>query len=81
MEADMTAEWSPARYWRVVLSDGTLWCDTSIRTEASEALRKIQSQRVTTYPYPPSGVKSYGPDPYARMEQLWERHESQWRPA
>lgn len=71
------ADWNATRSFRVVLSDGTLWCESSIEREVRDVYDKIRSQAVTVYPT--SGEKTYGPDPDARLEHLWERHESEWR--
>lgn len=71
------SDWQETRSFRVVLSDGTLWCESSIEREVREAYDEIRNQAVTVHP--PSGEKTYGPDPVARFEQLWERHESEWR--
>jgi hypothetical protein len=37
---DEAGEWWPTRWWRVVLKDGTLWCETSDEAEARERIPK-----------------------------------------
>ena len=69
--------WEPTRTWRVVTSDGTLWCESSPKREVQDAFDKISSEAVTVHL--PSGDKTYGPDPDARMEHLWEYHDYEWR--
>ena len=71
------AGWESTRTYRVVLSDDTLWCESSIKREVLDALCKIRTQAVTVH-YP-SGDKTFGPDRDARFEHLWERHQSEWR--
>lgn len=71
------SDWQATRTFRVVLSDGTVWSESSIEREVREELARIRKQAVTVYP--PSGEKTYGPDPSARLEQFWERYESEWR--
>ena len=33
-------EWFPTRWWRVVLADGSVWCETSVESEARERVPK-----------------------------------------
>lgn len=33
-------EWFRTRWWRVILADGTLWCETSSETEARDRVPK-----------------------------------------
>ncbi len=42
--------WQPGRWWRAVLDDGTLWCETTdeeeVREAAAEAPRPVTVQRL-----------------------------------
>lgn len=71
------AEWKSAHWWRVTLSDGTLWCETSDEREAREAFDRIRHQAVTVFGV--SYERTYGPDPDAVLEHLWERSQREWR--
>lgn len=64
----MRDEWKPGRWWRVMLPDGTLWLETSDDQEAQFGLFGEDGER-------------QGHPPGARIQRLWEKHESEWRDA
>lgn len=33
------SEYEPDRWWRVIAPDGSLWCETSVESEARERMR------------------------------------------
>lgn len=70
--------WTATRWWRVVLSDGTVWCESSDADECRDALRRIQSGAITTYPPGAPGGRTYAADPDARLERLYERCGREW---
>lgn len=70
-------QWYPAGLYRVVLSSGEVWCETSNRSEAVAALRSIRGNMVTTYANP-EDPRQVGPDPGARFEQAFRRAEAEW---
>ncbi len=80
IELDPWADgWRPGRWWRVVLSDGTVWCESSDRAEAVTKLRSIRGNEVTVYPPGHPDWKRYGPDPGAQLQRRYERAEHTWR--
>jgi hypothetical protein len=38
-EAEVNPAYTPARWWRVIAPDGSLWCETSDEEEARKAVR------------------------------------------
>lgn len=40
LRLELAGEWFPTRWWRVVLADGTVWCETSDEDEAREEVPK-----------------------------------------
>lgn len=40
---DATGEWTPTNWWRVTAPDGSIWCETSVESEAREAMRPEDS--------------------------------------
>lgn len=77
MSDNDAAGWQSTGWFRAVLSDGTVWAESSDEHEVRERLEEVRTQAVTVYP--PSGEKTYGPDPDASLEHLWERRQSEWR--
>ena len=71
--------WKPGHWWRVVLSDGTVWCESSDHVENIAKLRSIRGNEVTVYPPGHPDGKRYGPDPGAQLQRRYERSEHTWR--
>jgi hypothetical protein len=59
-------EWHQTGWWRVTLPDGTLWMETSDSQEAQFGLIGDDGER-------------RGHPPGARIQQLWQKTESEWR--
>ncbi|MDV7192619.1 hypothetical protein [Mycolicibacterium fortuitum] len=74
-------EWHPNQWWRVIMSDGTVWCGTTAEIEARAALEQIRENAVTAYPPGfPDGIV-YGPDAGAKLQRVHSRTQHQWRDA
>lgn len=74
-------EWHPNQWWRVIMSDGTVWCGTTAEIEARAALERIRENAVTAYPPGfPDGIV-YGPDAGAKLQRVHSRTQHQWRDA
>ncbi len=71
--------WKPSQWWRVVLSNGTVWCESSSHAENIAALRSIRGNEITVYPPGHPAGKRYGPDPGAQLQRRYERAEHTWR--
>ena len=71
--------WKPSNWWRVVLSDGTVWCESSSHAENIAALRSIRGNEITVYPPGHPAGKRYGPDPGAQLQRRFDRGERTWR--
>ncbi|GJJ23705.1 hypothetical protein [Mycolicibacterium mageritense] len=71
--------WVAGGWWRVILSDGSVWCETSVRSEALAGLRSIRGNAVTVYPPSHPDGKVYGPDPGATLQRRYDRSEHEWR--
>lgn len=69
--------WEAVSTYLIVLTDGTRWHETNNYLEAQTELHRIRAKAITTYP--PTGARTYGPDPGAKLYQFWERHEYEWR--
>lgn len=73
--------WHPNQWWRVIMSDGTVWCGTTDEIEARAALEQIRQNAVTAYPPGfPDGIV-YGPDAGAKLQRVHSRTQHQWRDA
>ncbi|MFN6543531.1 hypothetical protein [Mycolicibacterium nivoides] len=71
--------WKPGQWWRVVLTDGTVWSESSDHGENVAKLRAIRGNEVTVYPPGHPDGKRYGPDPGAQLQRRFERAEHTWR--
>lgn len=73
--------WQPDQWWRVIMSDGTVWCGTTSEIEARAALERIRENAVTAYPPGfPDGIV-YGPDAGAKLQRVHSRTQHRWRDA
>ena len=70
--------WKPTPWYRVIMSDGTPWAETSDPDEAEAKLTEIRIGEITTYA-DRDNPKTYGPNPNARIQQLFERTTCCWR--
>ncbi|MDM2446255.1 hypothetical protein PP556_14670 [Mycobacteroides abscessus] len=71
--------WHPSHWWRVVLSDGTVWSESSDRAENLAKLRAIRGNMITVYPPGHPEGKRYGPDHGAHLQRRYDRVERTWR--
>lgn len=71
--------WKPGQWWRVVLTDGTVWSESSDHGENVAKLRAIRGNEITVYPPGHPDGKRYGPDPGAQLQRRYERAEHTWR--
>lgn len=62
-----------------MLTDGTVWSESSDHVENIAALRAIRGNEITVYPPGHPDGKRYGPDPGAQLQRRYERAEHTWR--
>ncbi|WP_431231494.1 hypothetical protein ACQ856_18200 [Mycolicibacterium psychrotolerans] len=72
-------EWQPTPWFRVVLSDGSVWCESSDEQENRAALKEIRTRGVIVYPPRHPDGKLFGPDAGAKLERLYERPGRRWQ--
>ena len=60
------------------MSDGTVWAETSDPDEAEAKCTEIRIGEITSYANR-DHPKTYGPDPDARIQRLFERTTCCWR--
>ena len=73
--------WHPNQWWRVILSDGSVWCGTTDEIEARAALTQIRENAVTVHPPGFHDGIVYGPDAGAKLQRVHSRIQHEWRDA
>ncbi|WP_229482188.1 hypothetical protein [Mycolicibacterium mageritense] len=71
--------WIPGTWWRVLLSDGSVWSESSDEAENRAKLAEIRANAITVYPPGHPEGKVSGPDSGAKLQRMYTRSEQEWR--